>query len=159
MVVIDRFHCTLKFHNYGRFVFQCAHGSSCICGGLVQKFWFSIIQRKPNKSLLHSGHILQVEDFVKCVFCRPLVMDYKVYHCLNPKVLCSWFVKNLLVYRLLFDLFLYQFTWVSWSECISAKLPWIIPGAPIKSVGLPEISRVTWQVCEWHMELIAEVHG
>ena len=30
---------------------------------------------------------------------------------------------------------------------IPVKLPWIFPGAPLKkSMGLPEISRVTWQV-------------
>ena len=54
--------------------------------------------------------------------------------------------------------------WVSWGVAVRAliilrthkrhwcwaylsKLPWIFPGAPLKSMGLPEISRVTWQLC------------
>ena len=30
-----------------------------------------------------------------------------------------------------------------------ARLSWIFPGAPLISMGLPEISRVTWQVCRF----------
>ena len=32
------------------------------------------------------------------------------------------------------------------TQLIPVKLPWIFPGAPLKSMGLLEISRATWQV-------------
>ena len=33
-----------------------------------------------------------------------------------------------------------------------SSLPWIIPGAPSKSVEFLEISRVTWQLCYSHFQ-------